>query len=232
MASLVWDELPLYDASGKSSPPDYEFSPINPVFPVQFNIYRKVGLVYPTTATLAVDESLPLYHIALDIGLLDPNSPNVVLHCGVSEQSSIVASSQMTRSGCGFRIQMAGFGSIRLENMELYSRKLSRKYTFFDECDGSDGIRRQTFEWRPSRGEDVRGLGLRCFGWKLVWVKDESQGDEEVVAVWSRCSDAASKKILGFRFLRSGIPGHFSKKWKLMVVITALALWQTEIMNH
>ncbi|KAI1880393.1 hypothetical protein JX265_002014 [Neoarthrinium moseri] len=237
MACPSPDSPPTYEPSNEDSPPAYDGEAIGTIFPAQLAIYRKTGLLRPVTAVLAAHESTPLHHISLGVGLLDAGLPDVALHANANEGSSIIARSKLDSSDDSHSVQLTDFGSPISEDIKLRSRSSSRKYVFTIDCEGP-GMKAnstQGFEWRPSRGQDVRGLGLRDYGWKLVWLEDPTNNLVDhgtslgVVAVWSRCSSANSKKMMGFRFLGKGSTGDFGKHWEVMAVVTALAIWHTEI---
>lgn len=86
----------------------------------------------------------------------------------------------------------------------------------------------EKFEWRSSKGEDVKSLGGMSYGWKLMRLKP---GEEEVVAAFtlpklSRSIWTAAK----FQFLGSGATGELGTQWAKMTVLTFLRINQHN--NH
>lgn len=85
--------------------------------------------------------------------------------------------------------------------------------------------RAERFEWRTSRGEEMKRLGSRCSGWKLVRMDNPNSKHEEVVAVYS--VDIYTPKLSGrFEFLGSGATDELGREWAIMAVVTALSLGQ------
>ena len=81
----------------------------------------------------------------------------------------------------------------------------------------------ERFDWRRSHGQDVKSLGGRGSGWKLI--RTHYPGQEEVVAVYS--VDLCSPKLSGrFAFLGSGATKELGREWAIATIVTALTLGQ------
>lgn len=106
--------------------------------------------------------------------------------------------------------------------------------------DGATVWRNEAYEWRPSTGVVVSGLGGSSRGWKLVRLSPEvppgatgggtgpPSGDGfEVVAV---CTTAVMSmtKLWKFCFLGTGVSGALGERWAVMAVITGLVIWDWE----
>lgn len=106
--------------------------------------------------------------------------------------------------------------------------------------DGATVWRNEAYEWRPSTGGVVGGLGGSSRGWKLVRLSNElppgatgggtgpPSGDGfEVVAV---CTTAVMSmtKLWKFCFLGTGVSGALGERWAVMAVVTGLVIWDWE----
>ena len=92
--------------------------------------------------------------------------------------------------------------------------------------------RRETFEWRPTRGPAVRMLG-RHSGFKLVRLATDivsgpsgpaPSGGGEAVAVLAFYG-VRWRKAAAFRFQGSGAQGVLGRDWEAAAVMTAIGLW-------
>ncbi|KAK5990911.1 hypothetical protein PT974_09186 [Cladobotryum mycophilum] len=108
------------------------------------------------------------------------------------------------------------------EQLRMHSNgPLSVAYTFVIAVEGSPLP--EKFEWRGSKNDDVKSLGERSWGWKLVRMGH----DDEVVAVWADVAITKSlHKTAKFEFKGSGASGELGDVWKAMAVATFLRLWQ------
>ncbi|KAI0172466.1 hypothetical protein GGR52DRAFT_408403 [Hypoxylon sp. FL1284] len=108
-------------------------------------------------------------------------------------------------------------------------------------------VRREDFEWRHSRGEEVGVLNKHGgVGWKLVRLGSEAagQGSEratrsagatsdgrEVVAVWAHNSSWSANKAFKFQFLESGAAGVLGEPFALVALASALKMWHAEYLQ-
>lgn len=110
----------------------------------------------------------------------------------------------------------------------------------------------ERFEWRQSRGSEVKSLGRSSQGWKLVRlgtydakqvVQNEGEGrsssdreegfssdGKEVVAVWANQKLMTRHMLtLGeFEFRGSGATGELGQAWALMALMSMMCAWQKE----
>ena len=102
---------------------------------------------------------------------------------------------------------------------------------------------RERFEWRKSRGNEVKQLDKINSGWKLVRIHSEADGvggtrrardagassdGKELVAVFAEVSGWSTSKVVKFKFLGSGATGEMGARWSLMAVMTALRVWDMQ----
>lgn len=116
----------------------------------------------------------------------------------------------------------------------------------------------ERFEWRRSRGNEVRQVKAHGCGWKLVRMRDDSNLDDhdsqsftsekrdsaqhdrksqalgmssdghEVVAVWAGGKCLSMHDVGQLEFLGSGADGSLGDGWAMMVLISSLCVWQKE----
>lgn len=207
---------------------------------------------------LGEHQDRPLYALSFHSGF--SGQPDLVLHNGPTEDHPVLAAFQResfsssaiitlppppgcpgTRTGAEERLEPAssGFGST----------------TYVFTIETGPGNRRETFEWRHSRGGAVSQLGGKTSGWKLVRLAtgppsglegpgqgggssssaatfvgggDMSSDGKEVVAAWCWAVGSITKK-LKFQFLGSGrTPGVLGERWAIMAVVSALRIWEHE----
>ncbi len=108
------------------------------------------------------------------------------------------------------------------EDMKYFSRGWNIGYKFASPV--GDGVQKEDFEWRYSKGDDVKELGERSRGWELVRLSNK----DEVLAVWSEVSRTklAWSKTASFRFVGPGATGAMGAAWSVMAVTTFLRIWQ------
>ncbi|KAI1206677.1 uncharacterized protein F4807DRAFT_219861 [Annulohypoxylon truncatum] len=110
-------------------------------------------------------------------------------------------------------------------------------YPFSVEVGLGKDVRVEHFEWRSSRGEEVKALDSASWrGFKLVRLGSESLGPggeratrsagassdgKEVVAVYTANGHFSRNKVFKFQFLESGATGVLGEKFALAAVITA-----------
>ncbi|KAL2210655.1 hypothetical protein CC79DRAFT_1355301 [Sarocladium strictum] len=106
---------------------------------------------------------------------------------------------------------------------------------------GRDG-HMERFEWRNSRGEEVKDLNADRGGWKLVRMagrnphaQEPSKGFTsdgfEVVAVAAWNVTKSMTKGMKFSFIGRGATGEFGETWEVVVVLTFLQLYELDCMN-
>lgn len=111
----------------------------------------------------------------------------------------------------------------------------------------SGGHHYERFEWRHSKGDEVRALGKQLQGWKLVWLGSgggggvgggggsssgsaggpKSSDGNGVVAVWAH-GHMSRSKFFCFQFVGSGLGSGMGDRWTLVTILTALRMWDRE----
>lgn len=106
---------------------------------------------------------------------------------------------------------------------------------------GEKGARRERFEWRPSRGAEIKDLaGSLSHGWKLVRCDAEERWDgvgqrgvasdgKEVVAVIAHNASWSMTKGLRFALMGTGCAGVLGEEWEVMALVTGLQLWYRDV---
>lgn len=217
--------------------------PVNSQFPPTFNVYYQKKLF---SATLHISEHAdqPLYAIKL------PGwRSGLVLHSGPSDKDAPLATaSKGGKWGCHTRVTLPPLpGSSEDASGEAMHSHVSLKtatYQFAIEVGGGgEHARRENFEWRSSRSDEVKQLDKHSRGWKLVRLDACVEGCDavpgeppvavssdggEVVAIWAPSSGLSMTKASKFQFLGAGLTGELGERWAIMAVITALRIWYME----
>lgn len=142
----------------------------------------------------------------------------VTLHDGPTVDSPVLGSSVHN----GKSIDIA----LRNGRVQMTGRSSHGSLFTFTLPVGTDG-REECFEWRRSRGGEVKSLGGRGGGWELIRTNKPDTHREEVVAIFS--ADLFLPKLSGrFEFLGSGATDEMGGNWAVTAVITALSLGQKQ----
>ncbi|KAI1167334.1 hypothetical protein F5B18DRAFT_486568 [Nemania serpens] len=226
---------------------------VAPLFPPCFDVYalgpRHLVIVGSGGAEHRGTE-VPLYAVSTNSSL--SLKPDLVVHSGISEDTPPLASiihEPLSRSASIAlpARETSAFPSVleTLESHSAFPRVLSFSIEISASASASGRPRREVFEWRRSSGGEVEALGGRHSGWKLVRVSaetatttakkarkhshahGESSDGRSVVAVWVGAGIFASR-VLRFRFLGAGADGGFGRRWAVMAVASALAIWHRE----
>ncbi|KAK3294449.1 uncharacterized protein B0H64DRAFT_443528 [Chaetomium fimeti] len=123
-------------------------------------------------------------------------------------------------------------------------------YWFAMEVGDGQHRRVERFEWRRSRGSEVRSIADQSRwgygGWKLLRMGDESDDSsgghgksgarvdgyssdqKEVVAVWAHAGTvkSAMSKMGDFEYRGSGATGELGQLWSIMAAMTCMCIWQ------
>ncbi|KAI0137395.1 hypothetical protein BJ170DRAFT_605712 [Xylariales sp. AK1849] len=227
-------------------------APVKPTgpFPSTLNMYYTKALRTPTFH-LGEQEDKPLYAATFHSGFQKKGS-HVVLHSTPDPDSPALASAErIGRLGHRSLVTLPGPepGSASVvEEMHAHVSITSVSYSFAVEVgQGADvrhknpEIRREKFEWRSSRGGEVKHLGSGTVGRKLVRLYVEADGvggtravrdqgatsdGKEIVAVWADNPKWSANRTGGFQFLGSGATGELGERFGVMAVITAVRIWE------
>ncbi|PFH60479.1 hypothetical protein XA68_10869 [Ophiocordyceps unilateralis] len=115
----------------------------------------------------------------------------------------------------------------RVEELRCDGKGWSMVYSFVMPV--SEGALPEKFEWRSSRGDEVKSLGEHSYGWKLVQL-----GSQEILAVGADAKMSRSlSKVGAFRFVGRGASGEMGESWAVMAVASLVRImqrqWQTGI---
>lgn len=185
------------------------------------------------------------------------SSQTMTLHAGPSDKDPALAFVDGDRSmrdrPCPVTIPQfaAGTGSAQeplIETLYHATPYTRTPPTYSVDVKGPEkSTQREQFEWRTSRGNEIKELtGHSVYGWKLVRLsrtmgpnnghrKQRAHGCAsdgcEVVAVLARNVSASMTKALKFQFLGSGRDGSLGETWEIMALMTALQLWSYDMMS-
>lgn len=211
-------------------------------FPPTFNIYSAGW--GGSSFVIGEHKDQPLYAVTCHTGW--SGNPDVVLHNGPSREAPPLATANEARwtttMTVGLPPVLVGDWRATAAEEQVWSSGIGYgRFNFEVEVgDGRAGVtrpRREPFEWRHSSGGEVRALGGRSSGWKLVRLNGPGlaaagggpvAGDgNEVVAVAANYTMSMSKSFC-FAFVGSGATGVLGERWAVMAVITALGIWDKE----
>ncbi|RYP72787.1 hypothetical protein DL771_003971 [Monosporascus sp. 5C6A] len=218
-------------------------------FPQKLNAYHQNKI--SRTFQLGVTRNQPLFAVKFHSGLT--SNPEVEVFDGPSDTYPLLATAR--RKGLRGLNTIAmlpaspRFGlpaSTELVKVE-WGWGNNGTYRFSVEVDagtasGKSKWRREAFEWRRSRGNEVREL-TRWWstGWKLVRLESRPEGasgggraqrsdgvtsdGKEIVAVWAQNASLSMTKAFKMEFRGSAALGTLGERWEIMAVVTALRLW-------
>ncbi|KAI0019751.1 hypothetical protein F4780DRAFT_793044 [Xylariomycetidae sp. FL0641] len=215
-------------------------------FPAALNAYYQKK---PTlTFHLGESGARPLYAVRAHTGC--SGKPQAVLHDGPSQAAAdppvLATARRASRWNNQLTVLMVpgdgGGGPETRVDMHAHSGWAKCRYAFSLPV-GADG-REETFEWRRSRGDEVRALDGYRRGWKLVRLgassssddggkeeekEEEEEEGEEVVAAWAYNKSLSLTKAWKFRFLGAGVAGELGPRWEVVALISALRVWGIEL---
>ncbi|KAI1761693.1 hypothetical protein GGR53DRAFT_459519 [Hypoxylon sp. FL1150] len=205
-------------------------------FPPAFNLYQESSFSQ-RRFTLGEHQATPLYAVTVHSGW--SGKPKVILHSGPTDTSPPLAAIDNEIFGCGSPPEVMPPSRNRPFAQRLHDSSGLGFATFTFSCQTAmvtGGQRIETYQWRHSRGNEVKALGGHGSGWKLVRVAPDAPAPSgatfasdgrEVVAAFAWASGSLTKKIK-FRFLGSGESGNLGERWAVMAVATALKIWARE----
>jgi hypothetical protein len=205
----------------------------------------------PTFFHLGEHEDQPLYAVTLSLDFAGKSS-HLTLHSGPEPDSPALAVAETSRVGRITHrslITLPGYGvgseTTTTEGLSAHPSGLtSVSYSFSADVGRGGGreqdVRREKFEWRTSRGGEVKNLDTGP-GRKLVRLSTESDGvggtravrdpgatsdGREVVAVWADNGRWRENRTGRFQFLGSGATGELGEGFAVMAIATALRIWE------
>jgi len=198
-----------------------------------------------------------------------PNSPSYAIswpsgsygsltfHAGPTKDHELLATVRLAgRLGSDFNVALPALFTGGEQKTEIlrYVPSFKREMWWFAMPVGSGAdVRIERFEWRRSRGAEVKGVeGGSGSGWKLVRMggqmasdtghrDDEADDDDgriegftsdgkEVVAVWADAGLSFHlSRIGGLEFRGSGATGELGLLWSVMAVVTCMCIYQLQL---
>lgn len=205
--------------SGSSKPVTYDGPPKPVTIP-------NICYLYYTTAKWALtlhicDENAePLCLITLPKGWFG----GMFVHSGMSKEDAPLTKAELVgKLGVSSKITIypaISDGNLITEELRYHGNGWLGAYAFAILIEAEKLP--EKFEWRGSKGEEVKNLGETSPGFKLVRIGR----DDEVVAVWA--SPKLSKSIYKaakFQFLGSGATGELGEAWAKMAVTSFLTMY-------
>ncbi|KAF5693954.1 hypothetical protein FDENT_1646 [Fusarium denticulatum] len=193
----------------------------------------------------------PMYLLDFEKGL----HGDIILHSGPSADSPKLAVSgrdSKLDTECLIRLPSLS-GNAPRDEFLYWNSELRTRFWFDIQVGHGPDQRVEGFEWRRSRGPEVKSVGQsRRSGLKLVRLgstntkekyssseeglhdgstKEQGYGyssdGKEVVAVWANTSSFSSYSGVGeFQFRGSGATGELGQLWALMAVMSCMSIWQ------
>lgn len=194
---------------------------VNRQFPPEFNLYS--ANILGRTFNLGQHQHTPIYVVSIHTGW--SGNPDVVLHTSTNVNSPPLATANFKTFTNDTIIKLPPLNpQSPPTETTLKGSIFMRTWSFSVEVPGPNGqLRREPFEWRHSRGEEVHTLGsVWGSGWKLVRQLGQTK---EVVAAFTEGTMSLSKKFC-FKFTGAGQTGALGERWAVMAVITAMAIWE------
>jgi hypothetical protein len=176
-------------------------------FPRDFGFYRSSR----SNAVIALHKNdNSLFYISTHSGW--SSQPSVVLHNGPSPSHAPLATAEFGSFSSSIDIQV-GNDVVRLNHTGIFTAAYSFAFPI-----GSTG-KLETFEWRPSSGQQVQGLDGSSHGMKLVHV-----GSGTTVAAWTRPHSGPNK--LGKMRFTANDRESLGNMWEFMAVISIAAIME------
>ncbi|KAM5342658.1 hypothetical protein ACJ41O_013624 [Fusarium nematophilum] len=226
----------------KSVPPVIRFS--------YQNSWKKLICFSRVSLQLSEPDSEPTYSISFPRGWYG----DVVLHSGPDPESSAQLSRATREGTCSsdysIFLPLLPGSPESTRNLEILRHPSGRKgkWWFAMQVGQGPSTHVERFEWRRSRGSEVKSVGQSGSGWKLVRLgggkmqEEEYSSDEEVVpdhgdgfasdgkevvAVWASSSSWKTLSGVGeFQLRGSGATGELGRLWALMAVMSCVSVWQ------
>ncbi|KAF5532170.1 hypothetical protein FPHYL_13812 [Fusarium phyllophilum] len=193
----------------------------------------------------------PMYTLDFDKGFYG----DIILHNGPSVDSpKLAVSGRESRFSKEYLIRLPSLSGNAPQEVILYcDTGLETRFWFDIQVGHGPDQRVEGFEWRRSRGAEVKSVGQsRSGGYKLVRLSSAntkekyssseedlhggstkgqgySSDGKEIVAVWANTSRLTSLSGVGeFHFRGSGATGELGQLWALMAVMSRMSIWQMD----
>lgn len=155
--------------------------------------------------------------------------PHLILHNGSSTSGAEIATCsegkawKMDSDSTVVLSPLGGFSAPAHERLYGKLGVTNSFYNFAVDVGGTGGrVWREEFQWQSSKGAETTagGRGFMDEGHKLVRVQNN-----EVVAVWVAEGGMSMSKVGRLEFLGSGLTGELGDRWRMMVVVSAMKMW-------
>ncbi|KAI1768411.1 hypothetical protein GGR53DRAFT_532337 [Hypoxylon sp. FL1150] len=167
------------------------------------------------------------------------------LYQGVTEEGIAIIYWEQQTGKLVIAARLRHLGQLTRTHVFLYTSQQTRGYAFSMKVGQPGHQHVEQFEWRSTRGSEVRGLHPRAYGWKLVRVgrksgdgggrevraTGESSDGKEIVAVWGTTRSSflgwllLRKKAFMFQLRGSGETGELGPKFHVFALMTALQIY-------
>jgi hypothetical protein len=185
-------------------------APTKRQFPPAFALYRlsKLGSKYQ----LGESQNAPVFGVSTKV--VWTSSADVILHDGPDPKTAgSLAEVELKTLSADMRVKLPD-GKVHEADCHGF---MQHRWTFG--MDTGCG-RREDFEWRHSGSDEVKDLGGKSKGYKLVALSR----NDEVVMVYARSGMGGGSKEARFEFLGSGASGVLGEAWAVVAVATALGI--------
>ncbi|KAF7302900.1 hypothetical protein MKEN_01252300 [Mycena kentingensis (nom. inval.)] len=181
------------------------------------------------------DNSTPLHHVSIHT-----KRPHLVLHSSADNASAPLATASykdVWKSKPSSIVTLFPLPDASVEEELEADIGLHTVFRFALDVGRGKETQREYFEWRTSRGEEVRALNDSRFrsGMKLVRLTgnpggaaaSSSSDGKEIVAVWADQTSFSLTKVGKFEFIGSGATGEMGERFAVMAVVSCLRIWDT-----
>ncbi|WQF78817.1 hypothetical protein CDEST_03831 [Colletotrichum destructivum] len=245
------EELPSYPSANYREPAPGSPVPVPVPAPAPVLVPAVPTRFPPVFNGYAIDSwnfhlgaSLSQKRFRLSVVSIFLHTASVCLHDGLDADDEVLA--RLVREDCSRQhyhhaIRLPAVEGLRAEEERILMhyheepRMMNRElYEIVVDVGGVE----ERFQWRPSRGKEVKSVGKHAIGWKLVrmaaqqagaggWRKNRSEGfssrGEEVVAVLA-LTFCETKKFT-FLFLGSGRSGALGEAWQTAALLSGVWRW-------
>lgn len=186
-------------------------------FPLEFNLYQE-NLSTSLKLILGEHKNQPTNVVSLPQGWWG----DMILYSSSSSRSEPLAvvknAGRLSKHDAIELASLTPGAPVFREEMKYFLRDWTSGYSFSCPIPNSGNER---FEWRSSKGSEIKDMGGSSHGWELVRLDCK----DEIVAVWSHTKVSMSK-VASFRFVGSGASHQLGPVLMVMAVTTFLRIWQ------
>lgn len=248
--------------AGPSEPP---VRPLPPLVNPSFRFPATVGMFYQKavdapTFNLGAEQDRPVCSVTFHNDPGFSTNPYLVLHATPNPASpALTYAERLSTHRSDFVLpapkSFDGDGRTVTESLHSHASLTSVTHEFGVEVAGGG---RERFEWRASKGREVRALlaetagggvsppgrgRFKALGAKLVRLSAEADGvggtravrdagassdGREVVAVWADCPRWRANRAGTLRFLGTAATGGLGERFQVLALASALRIWELE----